>query len=149
MRDSPYQPYAARNHTMGAEWIPLTYEKDFLEKTSGPYKLNLYIADVSYRGDDRMDVSPNGGYFIFAPPKALFFDYRLGKINKREFKKAYAAFLEESYYKDRNAWSNVLSTGRMVLVCSCNKEDKSCHRHTLIDFIKKLGGVYKGKLKSK
>ena len=132
---------------MGAGAIPLQVEKDFLGKARGRYKLNVYIADFSYNGDDRVDVSASGGYFIFVPPKPLFFDYRLGKKNEHEFKKAYAAFLKESYCVNQYAWDSALSGGRIVLVCSCNAEDKSCHRYTIIDFLKKLGGVYKGKLK--
>lgn len=134
---------------MGAGAIPLKVQKDFLEKARGRYTLNVYTSDFSYSGDDRVDVSANGGHFIFVPPRQLFFDYRLGKKNEREFKKAYIDFLQESYCINQHAWDNVLSSGRMVLVCSCNAEDKSCHRYTIIDFLKKLGGVYKGKLKTR
>jgi len=134
---------------MGAGAIPLKVQKDFLEKARGRYKLKVYIADFSYSGDDRFDVSANGGHFIFVPPKQLFFDYRLGKKNEREFNTGYAAFLRESYCINQHAWDSALSGGRMVLVCSCNAEDKSCHRYTIIDFLKKLGGVYKGKLKNR
>ena len=67
---------------MGAGAIPLQVEKEFFEKAKGSYKLDVYTARASYKGDDRVDVSANGGFFIFVPPKQLLFDYRFGKITE-------------------------------------------------------------------
>ena len=64
---------------MGAGGIPLQVEKEFFEGEKGKYKLQVYTADVTYEGDDRIDVSVNNGQFIFVPPKHLIFDYRFGK----------------------------------------------------------------------
>jgi hypothetical protein len=51
---------------MGAGGIPLQVEKEFFEREKGKYKLQVYTADVTYEGDDRVDVSVNNGKFIFA-----------------------------------------------------------------------------------
>jgi len=133
---------------MGAGAIPLQVEKEFFEKAQGSYKLDIYTARASYRGDDWVDVSANGGLFIVAPLKQLFFDYRFGKITGKKFQEAYFECLRSSYLNHRHAWDNLLSNSRIVLVCNCNAEDKSCHRFVIIDFLKKLGATYKGKLKS-
>ena len=49
---------------MGAGAIPLQVEKNFFEHVKGKYKIYVYTADMAYEGDDRIDVSANGGYFI-------------------------------------------------------------------------------------
>lgn len=133
---------------MGAGAIPLKVEKAFFEQAQGKYTLDVFTADISYQGDDRLDVSTSGGYFIFVPPRQVFFDYRFGKISESEFKKTYFSFLRNSYCSYRHAWDNTLSRKRIVLVCSCNAEGTSCHRHVIVSFLKKLGAIYKGKLKS-
>jgi hypothetical protein len=133
---------------MGAGAIPLHVEKEFFEKAKGKYKINVYLADVTYDGDDRIDVSAQGGYFVFAPPRHLLFDYRFGNITKSQFKEAYFKLLWESYINHRDTWDGILTRKRVVLVCTCNSKGKDCHRYFVVDFLKELGGVYKGKLKS-
>ena len=129
---------------MGAGAIPLEVGKKFYGREKGRYKVHVYTADVTYEGDDRMDVSAQGGYFIFVPPKHLLFDYRFGNITEEQFQKAYFEFLENSYIYQRNAWDNVLNKRKIVLVCTCNSEGKACHRYFIIKFLRKLGAVYKG-----
>ena len=134
---------------MGAGGIPLKVEKEFFGKEKGTYKLEVYTADTTYEGDDRVDVSVNSGQFIFAPPKHLIFDYRFGKITGNQFQKAYIACLAKSYMNQRYTWDTLLRGNRIVLVCSCNAKGKACHRHVIIQFLKELGVVYKGKLKQR
>lgn len=129
---------------MGAGAIPLEVGKKFYEREKGRYKVHVYTADKTYEGDDRMDVSAQGGYFIFVPPKHLLFDYRFGNITEEQFQKAYFEFLENNYIYQRNAWDNVLNKRKIVLVCTCNSEGKACHRYFIIKFLRKLGAVYKG-----
>ena len=132
---------------MGAGAIPLEVEKKFYEREKGKYKVHVYTADVTYEGDDRIDVSVQGGYFIFVPPKKLLFDYRLGNITENQFQKAYIEFLENSYIYQRYTWDTILSEKRIVLVCTCNLDGKACHRYVIVNFLKSLGAVYKGNLK--
>jgi hypothetical protein len=132
---------------MGAGAIPLQIEKEFFEKAKGTYKLDVYTARFSYNGDDRVDVSANGGHFIFVPPKQLLFDYRFGKITEKKFQKAYFECLRNSYVNHRHAWDNLLNNPQIVLVCNCNAEGKSCHRFVVVDFLKKLGATNKGTIK--
>lgn len=132
---------------MGAGGIPLHVGKEFFEREKGTYKIQVYTANVTYEGDDRIDVSVNNGQFIFAPPKHLMFDYRFGKITDDQFQKAYLACLEKSYMNQRHTWDTLLKGDRIVLVCNCNSKGKACHRYVIIQFLKKLGVVYKGELK--
>lgn len=133
---------------MGAGAIPLQVEKEFFERAKGKYKFQVYTADVKYDGDDRIDVSAQGGYFIFVPPKHLLFDYRFGNITEQHFQRAYIDLLGKSYVNHRHAWDNILNRERIVLVCNCNSKGKACHRYLVVDFLKQFGGVYKGELKS-
>ena len=131
---------------MGAGGIPLQVEKGFFEKERGKYKLYAYTADITYESNDRVDVSVNNGQFVFVPPRHLLFDYRFGYITEDQFKKAYFELLEESYVNQRYTWDTILNGDRIVLVCNCNAKGKACHRYFLINFLKKLGVVYKGEL---
>jgi len=131
---------------MGAGAIPLDVEKKFYGREKGKYKVQVYMADMTYEGDDRVDVSVQGGCFIFVPPKQLMFDYRLGNITEDKFKEAYFKFLEDSYIRQRYTWDTVLNKKRIVLVCTCNLKGKACHRYFIVKFLKKLGAVYKGEL---
>jgi hypothetical protein len=132
---------------MGAGAIPLQVEKKFFEQLKGKYKFYVYTADMAYEGDDRIDVSANGGYFIFVPPKHLLFDYRFRNITEDQFQKAYFEFLKESYTYHPDTWDAVLSKKRIVLICTCNSKGKACHRYFIVNFLKKMGAVFKGELK--
>ena len=132
---------------MGAGAIPVHIEKEFLEKAKGKYNINVYTADMRYDGDDRIEVSAQGGHFIFAPPRQLLFDYRLGNTTQDQFQKAYYKFLSENYINHRHAWDSILDRKKIILVCSCNAKGKDCHRYLVVNFLKKLGGVYRGELK--
>jgi uncharacterized protein YeaO (DUF488 family) len=133
---------------MGAGPVPEHIRRKFLESGPRKYKVKVYTASSDYHGDDRIDVSAQSGHFIFAPPKTLAFDFRLGKMSKSQFRKAYYAWLEESCTNDMHSWNTILDRERIVLVCTCKTKDKSCHRYFLADFLKGLGAVYKGEIRT-
>ena len=131
---------------MGAGAIPIHIEKVFRERAKSKHKLYVYTAYSSYEGDDRIDVSFHGGHFMMAPPKHLLVEYKLGKIREDNFRKQYFEFLENSFVQYQHTWDTVLDKEKIVLVCTCNADDKTCQRYFIIQFLKKFGAVYKGKV---
>ena len=133
---------------MGAGAIPVDIHKAFRERSKKKHKLKVYTADYGYAGDDCFDVSLQGGHFMLSPSKTMLVDFRLGRINAREFKKQYFDQLEASFIQHQYTWDEMLELERIVLVCSCNNDDESCHRHHLVAFLKQFGAKYGGKLKA-
>jgi hypothetical protein len=134
---------------MGAGGIPIHIEKAFRQRAKSRHKLQVYTADAGYEGDDCIDVSFHGGHFSLTPPKHLLLDYKFGRKNDDQFREAYFEFLENSFIQYQHTWDNIiLNMKRIVLVCSCNSDDKTCHRYFVIKFLEKFGAVNKGKLKS-
>jgi hypothetical protein len=134
---------------MGAGAIPLS-----VEKARGQFKKSgcttaLYTAPYDYTGDDRVDVSFNGGNTVFTPPRTLLLEYRLGRVSPEQFRTGYCTFLEQSLVQHVFNWNKLFESGSIVLVCACNGGADACHRFVLIDFLQKLGAVYGGDISSK
>jgi hypothetical protein len=129
---------------MGAGAVPVDVEKAFRLRQQTTSRLEMYTAPYDYAGDNRVDVSFNGGSFVFTPPRPLLFEYRLGRMSPEQFQAEYRRFLEGSFAQHMYNWDMLLESGKIVLVCSCNAKDSSCHRYVLIDFLKKFGAVYCG-----
>ena len=83
---------------------------------------------------------------MLTPSKKMLLDFRLGRINALEFKEQYFDQLEASFIQHQYTWDEMLNRERIVLVCSCNADDGSCHRHALIEFLRQFGVKYAGKL---
>lgn len=132
---------------MGAGAIPVDIHKAFRERTKKKHALAIYTADYGYAGADCFDVSFQGGHFMLTPSKKMLLDFRLGRINALEFNEQYFNQLEASFIQHQYTWDEMLNRERIVLVCSCNADDGSCHRHALIEFLKQFGVKYAGKLK--
>jgi uncharacterized protein YeaO (DUF488 family) len=133
---------------MGAGAIPVDIHKAFRERGKKKHALKVYTADYGYSGEDRYDVSFQGGHFMFAPTKKLLLDFRLNRISARDFQEQYFDQLEASFIQHQYTWDEMLELERIVLVCSCNGEGTVCHRHVLIEFLKQFGAHYQGKLKA-
>jgi hypothetical protein len=134
---------------MGAGAVPVDVEKAFRLRQQTSSRLEIYTAPYGYAGDDRVDVSFNGGTFVFTPPRPLLFEYRLGRVSSEKFQEEYWKFLERSFIQNRYNWDMLLESGRIVLVCSCNSGPDACHCFMLIDFLKKFGAVYCGDLEGR
>jgi hypothetical protein len=135
---------------MGAGAVPVDVEKAFKLRQQTTSRLEIYTAPYDgYAGDGRVDVSFNGGNFVFTPPRPLLFEYRLGRLSPEKFQAEYWRFLEDSFIQHMHNWDILLTTGRIVLVCSCNGGPDACHRFMLIEFLKKFGAVYYGDLAAK
>ena len=132
---------------MGAGAIPVDIHAVLRERTKKKHALKIYMADYGYAGEDCFDVSFQGGHFMFAPSKKMLVDFRLGRIKAQEFKELYFDQLEASFIQHQYTWDEMLDRERIVLVCSCNADGKSCHRHILVDFLKQFGAKYSGKVK--
>jgi len=131
---------------MGAGAIPVDIEAAFRQRQLKSTGLSMYTAPFEYTGDDRIDVSFGSGNFVFAPPRALLFDLRLGRLSQEQFQNEYAAFLRNSFGLHMHNWDRLLESGTIVLVCSCNEKAKHCHRFVLIEFLKQFGAVYRGEI---
>ena len=134
---------------MGAGAIPLAVEKKRGQRTQGSSGLAMYTAPYDYTGDDKVDVSFNGGNFVFAPPRILLLEYRLGRLSLEKFQGEYVTFLEGSFVQHAYSWDRLLESDKIVLVCSCNAGDAACHRSVLIDFLKRFGAIYCGDVTEK
>jgi hypothetical protein len=134
---------------MGAGAIPVDIHKAFRERIKKKHALAIYTADYGYAGEDCFDVSFQGGHFMLTPSKKLLLDFRLSRINAKDFKEQYFDQLEDSFVQHQYTWDEMLELERIVLVCSCNAAGKACHRHVLIEFLKQFGANYAGKLKGK
>ena len=129
---------------MGAGAVPVDVEKAFRLRQQSSTRVEMYTAPYDYTGDDRVDVSFNGGNFVLTPPRPLLFEYRLGRLSPEKFQAEYLQFLESSFIQNMHNWDMLLACGRIVLVCSCNAGDISCHRQVLINFLERFGAVYCG-----
>ncbi len=132
---------------MGAGAIPLDIEKRLKDRLKKKFALNVYLADTSYDGEGRIDVSLHGGNPVFSPPKQLFLHYKLGKLSRAQFQTEYFKFLENSFLQHQYTWDHMLASGTIVLVCSCNGADKYCHRQAFMKFLKLFGAVFKGTMR--
>ncbi len=132
---------------MGAGAIPVDIHAAFRDRTKKQYPLVLYTADYAYAGEDRFDVSFQGGHFMLTPSKKLLVDLRLGRTDQSAFNALYFEQLEASFIQHQYTWDEMLNQERIVLVCSCNIAGASCHRHALIQFLKQFGARYAGSLK--
>jgi len=129
---------------MGAGAIPVDVEAAFRQRQLKSTGLTIHTAPFDYAGDDRLDVSFGSGSFVFAPPRPLLFDYRMGRLNREQFQEEYEAFLRGSFAQHMYSWDCLLESAAIVLVCSCNGGEDTCHRFVLIDFLKQFGAVYRG-----
>lgn len=129
---------------MGAGAIPVTVKKSPPQHTRRKHKLSVFIAGSDYKGDAAVDVSFTNGVHFLTPPRELMLDYRLGRCSRTEFEQGYIRFLETSLAENSHNWEIILNSRELVLLCSCAAEDPTCHRYTLIKFLKKFGAVFKG-----
>ncbi len=83
---------------MGAGAVPVDVEKAFRLRQQSSTRLEMYTAPYGYAGDDRVDVSFNGGSFVFTPPRPMLFEYRLGRVSLEKFQAEYRRFLGRQLY---------------------------------------------------
>jgi len=132
---------------MGAGAIPVDVEAAFRQRQLKSTGLTIHTAPFEYSGDGRLDVSFGSGNFVFAPPRALLFDLRLGRLGREQFQSEYAVFLRGSFAQHMYTWDCLLESDSIVLVCSCNGGEDTCHRFVLIEFLRQFGAVYRGGIK--
>lgn len=132
---------------MGAGAVPADVEAAFRQRQLKSTGLAIYTAAFGYSGDDKIDVSFGSGNTVFAPPRALLLDLRLGRLSREQFNNEYAAFLRSSFGRHMHNWDRLLESATVVLVCSCHEDAEHCHRFVLIEFLKQFGAEYRGEKK--
>ncbi|MCX8043306.1 MAG: hypothetical protein N3B18_04185 [Desulfobacterota bacterium] len=131
---------------MGAGAVPLAVKKTVKTQKRTKKKLKVFFAGPLYKGAEAVDVSFQSGVFFLTPPRELLLDYRLGRCPADVFEKRYHAFLQQSYEEHRHSWDTILEQDHLVLVCSCDPKDTTCHRYIILKFLKRFGAVFKGML---
>lgn len=130
--------------------------------------LHVYSARISYRGEDRLDVTRKSGQEgLFLAPSwkilrpAIAARKRAAALamedaivpalaeRKVAWDRYVPAYLEEmraSYRRELAAWNALLARERVVLVCYC-VDAEHCHRYLLrTQILPKLGAVDGGEL---
>ncbi len=112
----------------------------------------IHTARVSYRGDDRLDVTRKSGSPAFAPTWVLLNPVLVARTRSaREYAEAweryvvgFTAEMRTSYRASRPAWDALLAREVVTLCCYCTDPER-CHRTLLArDILPKLGATYGG-----
>ncbi len=113
----------------------------------------IHTARVSYRGDDRLDVTrksagPEG--LPFAPSWSILSPMLALRKTGGELAAAwpkyvadYTAEMRRCYREQRPAWDAVLARTEVTLVCYCTFPEH-CHRTVLAEILAKLGAANHG-----
>lgn len=105
----------------------------------------VFTAQYSYRGPDRVDITVKTGLQAFAPTWDMVMGYKRGSITKEEYTARYHDMMVASYAENRATWEELLARDRVVLVCFC-PSGAFCHRVLLAHYLEKLGAHYGGEL---
>jgi uncharacterized protein YeaO (DUF488 family) len=105
--------------------------------------LKVYTARISYRGEDRLDITVKSGDKLFAPTWNLVMGYKNGTITEEHYTEGYLALMRLSYKRNREQWQALLARDSVTLCCYCKRGD-FCHRVILAKILEKLGAQYMG-----
>ncbi len=114
----------------------------------------IHTARVSYRGDDRLDVTRKSGRegLALAPSWELLRPVLVARTRSaREYAEAWERYvvgftveMRTSYRANRAAWDALLAREVVTLCCYCTDPER-CHRTLLArDILSKLGATYGG-----
>ena len=109
--------------------------------------LQVYTAQFSYKGANRLDVTVKGKS-PFAPTWKMVMDYKNKIITAEEYTKMYNDLMNKSYKNNRVEWDDLLARESVTLVCYCPSY-KFCHRLLLAKRLVELGATYKGEISKK
>jgi uncharacterized protein YeaO (DUF488 family) len=107
--------------------------------------LKVYTSKISYKGENKLNVSIKSGNKIFAPSWEIVMSYKNGKITEEQYTLAYHNMMEISYKRNRTDWEDLLSKEEVVLCCYCSA-GTFCHRLLLAKILVKLGAKYQGEI---
>jgi uncharacterized protein YeaO (DUF488 family) len=124
-------------------------------------KLKVYTARIDSTDKDRLNITRKSGTpygKCFAPSWNLLTRFKSkqeGKNEKKDeevefgaFKITYIEEMRSSFVNDNSAWTNLLLSTRVVLICYCVNHE-ICHRTILArDILPNYGAEYCGELKS-
>jgi len=120
--------------------------------------VKVYTARMGIRDPDYLDVTRTGNErrkdgehrgigLAFAPSGAILWPAKRGELGFEEYQRLYTAEMRQSYRTRRQAWDELLSWERVVLLCFCT-EPLRCHRTVLAGILVKLGAEDCGELLS-
>lgn len=110
--------------------------------------MNIFTSRITYRGNDRLDITATGRDRIgkhFAPLYTNVSAYRHGGLSWTEYCTRYLRRMETSKELEPEIWNYVLSRRRVVLVCYC-KPLTNCHRYLLAGMLESFGAIYCGEI---
>lgn len=117
--------------------------------------LRFHTAPMSFRGDDKLDVTRGtGGPFgqAFAPSDELLWPLiakrkrqGLTDADWADFSDRFRAEMRESYRRRRADWEALLGGETATLCCHCPRPER-CHRGLLASILVRLGAVYEGEV---
>jgi uncharacterized protein YeaO (DUF488 family) len=107
--------------------------------------LKVFTSRISYRGEDRWDITVKTGSKLFAPSWKIVMNYKNGKITEQEYTVAYYEIMKASSRDHRSEWTSLLAKDRIVLCCYC-PAGVFCHRLLLAKLLAKLGAEYEGEI---
>ncbi len=110
--------------------------------------LNVYTAQYSYRGADRIDTTVKSSDLLFAPSWDIVMGVKNQTITTQQYTDVYYQMMRKSYVERRSEWEAILNLDQVTLVCFCayfkNGQRVFCHRHLLADMLVKCGANYAG-----
>jgi len=86
---------------------------------------------MSYKGNDRYDISVRTGDLDFAPTWEMVMGIKNHTMSEKEYTKYYLGILKISNRRAHNKWVDILNRDEITFVCYCKKGSKFCHRYIL------------------
>lgn len=114
--------------------------------------LRVFTAQLSYRGEDRLDITRKSGgtsgspfapsWQILGPALTARAAHRLPE-HWPTYREAYLQEMRGSYRSDSSPWHALLARVSVTLCCYC-ADARHCHRRLLAEILVRLGAVDEG-----
>lgn len=82
------------------------------------------------------DVTVKSGDKLFAPTWDFLMEYKQD-LDEQKYTSKYIPLMRNSYKQHKEKWLESCNTESVALACYC-KAGKFCHRHLLVDILKKV-----------
>jgi uncharacterized protein YeaO (DUF488 family) len=96
---------------------------------------------MSYKGNDRLDITVRSGDLDFAPTWDMVMGVKNGTMDKKEYIDKYMKILRTTAKTRPHKWNDLLNKDEITLVCYCKKGKKFCHRYILAKVLDKMDNV--------
>ena len=101
-------------------------------------------ADIGYVDDIGrivLDTTIGSGFGLgatFAPTWDLVMGHKNGRISWKTYTEGYYALMRQRYAEHRDLFIEACKSEKLVLLCYCSAGKATCHRHLLIDILRKV-----------